>query len=222
MRICIIEDNISLADGIAYSLRDLGHAVDIINHGDEAESFLQHEGADLIILDVNLPGKDGFTILQNLRSRGNKTPVLMLTAQDGIEDRVKGLDAGADDYLVKPFEIDELKARIRALFRRGNQDLKQSEKIGDLLFDWGTRQLLDNKNPIELPRRELMMLEYFLDKKGKIASKAQLCNHLYGVGTDTNESVVEVYISRLRKRLAPHNIDIKSVRGLGYLMVDNT
>lgn len=219
MRICIVEDNKSLADGIAYSLRDLGHAVDIIDNGADAEYYLLNEGADLVILDINLPEKNGLAVLTAYRQVQTNTPVLILTARDGVDERVAGLDAGADDYLVKPFEMEELKARIRALFRRRSQDFQIRESLGVLEFDRGSRQLYSGATPLEIPRREIALLEYFLDNTGRVASKTQLCDHLYGVGADVNETVAEVYISRLRKRLSPHGITIKTVRGLGYLLV---
>lgn len=218
MRIAIIEDNQTLAKAIAYRLRDLGHAVDVLHDGDEADAFLACEGADLVVLDINLPGKSGLDVLRNLRTRGKGTPVILLTARGETEDRVTGLDAGADDYLVKPFEMDELAARIRALTRRKALEYGAEEKIGSLVFDRSARRLSHQGEPLELPRRELAVFECLMDRRDRLVSKAQLTDHVYGIGADVEDSAVEPHISRLRKRLAAHGVLIKTARGLGYML----
>lgn len=218
MRIAVIEDNKTLANGLAHQLRDQGHAVDVINDGDMGALFLRQEKADIVVLDVNLPGRSGLEILTEMRKSGDTTPVILLTARAETKDRVKGLDAGADDYLVKPFEMEELDARIRALLRRRPREEGNLEIIGKLTFDRTGRRLLADNTDLNLPRRELAAFECFIDRTDQIVPKSVLANHLYGVGADIEEKVVEVYVSRLRKRIGPYGIEIKVARGLGYLM----
>ena len=218
MRIVVIEDNKTLANGIAHLLRDQGHAVDVINDGAQGLAFLDQDNADIVVLDINLPRVSGLEILQNLRVRDKLTPVILLSARGETKDRVNGLDSGADDYLVKPFEMEELDARIRALIRRKPRDAGNLEVFGHLSFDVTARRLLVNGQDLKLPRRELAVFECFLDRVDQIVPKSVLANHLYGVGTDIEEKVVEVYISRLRKRLAPFGVEFKVARGIGYLM----
>ncbi|WP_299484184.1 response regulator transcription factor [uncultured Roseibium sp.] len=216
MRIALVEDNVSLAKGIAYQLRDAGHSVDILHDGDDAEVFLRQESGDLVILDLNLPGKNGLDLLADLRERGDPRPVILLTARSETEDRVKGLDAGADDYLVKPFEMEELAARIRALGRRKGVAPRQLVEIGPLKLDVGALQLLDGETALDVPRRELALLAALAQVKGRTVSKASLLDQLYGAGSETDEKVIEVYVSRLRKRLAGYGVNIHVHRGIGY------
>ena len=220
MRIVIIEDNKPLASGIAHRLRDRGYGVDLLYDGSDADVFLSSEGADLIILDINLPGMDGLEVLRRVRQRNDPTPILMLTARTNTSDRVAGLDAGADDYLVKPFELDELEARVRALSRR--RDIAQSavKSIGNLEFDIGSRVLRGGGDVIDLRRRELAAFECLLERRGKLVPKSLLIDQMYGVGADLEDKVVEVPISRLRKKLVGYRVTIKAARGLGYLMDD--
>ena len=221
MRIVIVEDNESVAKGIAYVLRDTGHAVDLIHDGAAADEFLQQDGADLIVLDINLPGMNGIDVLRRMRMRGDKRPVLILTARSSTDERIEGLDAGADDYLIKPFEMPELEARIRALARRRDIPVIQSISVGQLSFDAQRRQLTGPDGEIELPRREMSVFESMVLLQGRTVSKSQLLDRVYGTGTDVDDTVVEVYISRLRKRLKPYGVGIKVRRGLGYqLQVD--
>ncbi len=218
MRIVIVEDNETLANAIAYRLRDRGHAADVLTDGDEAALYLQQEGADLIVLDINLPGQSGLDILKSLRNRGDGVPVILLTARAETSDRVSGLDMGADDYLVKPFEMDELEARIRALSRRKQLDYGARETIGELEFDRVARQVSVNGGVLDIPRREMSVLECLLERRGRIVPKSQLTDHVYGVGADVDDSAVEPHVSRLRKRLQDFGIRIKTARGLGYLL----
>lgn len=218
MRIVIVEDNEALANAIAYRLRDRGHAADILLDGTEADAFLNRESADLVVLDINLPGQSGLQILQGMRSRGDGAPVLLLTARSETSDRVLGLDMGADDYLVKPFDMDELEARIRALSRRKQLDYGNRERIGRIDFDRTARQVKADGQPLDLPRRELAVLECLLDRRGRIVSKAQLMDHVYGIGADVEETTIEPHVSRLRKRLAGHGVSIRTARGLGYMI----
>lgn len=216
MRITLVEDNVSLAKGIAYRLEDAGHAVDILHNGLEAEVFLNGDSSDLIILDINLPGTDGLALLKGLRARNDTRPVILLTARAKTEDRVIGLDAGADDYLIKPFEMAELEARVRALSRRRATPQRQLQQFGPLSFDAASRQLFAGDDELDLPRRELSVFEGLVVAEGRLVSKAALLDHAYGVGADIDDTVVEVYISRLRRRLKPFGITIKAQRGLGY------
>lgn len=219
MRIILVEDNMSLAKGICYRLEDTGHAVDHLADGSEAERYLESDGADLIILDINLPGTDGLTLLKQMRQRGDTRPVILLTARAETEDRVIGLDAGADDYLIKPFEMAELEARVRALLRRRTIPQQQFQQVGLLKYDIAGRQLFDGDTEIDLPRREMSVFECLFSANGRLVPKGTLLDHAYGVGTDVADTVVEVYVSRLRRRLSPYGIQIKTQRGLGYQLI---
>lgn len=218
MRIAIVEDNEALAKAIAYRLRDRGHAADVLHDGDEADAFLAQDGADLVVLDINLPGRSGLEILRAMRQREDGTPVILLTARSEISDRVAGLDLGADDYLVKPFEMDELDARIRALSRRKNLDYGAKETIGGLEFDRTTRQVQADGASLDIPRRELSVFECLLERRGRIVSKSHLTESVYGIGADVDDTAIEPHVSRLRKRLAPYQVTIKTARGLGYVL----
>lgn len=218
MRIVVVEDNISVAKGLQYFLQDVGHAVDLLHDGVEAEDFLQSDDADIVILDINLPGKDGVAVLKGMRARGDARPVLLLTARAETEDKVKGLDAGADDYLSKPFEMAEFGARIRALSRRVTDRPHQGRSIGAVRFDLTGRMIEGPDGPLNIPRREVALFERLLMAEGRIVSKQSLLDSLYGTGADVDEPVVEVYVSRLRKRLQPHGVQIIVKRGLGYIM----
>lgn len=219
MRITLVEDNISLAKGITYRLEDAGHAVDAIHHGDEAHEYLKSDGADLVILDINLPGTNGLDLLNQMRRRSDARPVILLTARADTQDRVMGLDAGADDYLIKPFEMAELEARVRALLRRRAIPQQQLRPIGALQYDPNARQLFDGSDELDIPRREMSVFECLLGADGRLMSKSAVLDHVYGVGADIEETVVEVYISRLRRRLKPYGVMIKARRGLGYQML---
>lgn len=218
MRIAIIEDNETLANAIAYRLRDQGHSADVLYNGDEGHAFLIQDGADLVVLDINLPGRSGLEILSAMRRRNDGTPVILLTARSDVSDRVAGLDMGADDYLVKPFEMEELDARIRALSRRKNLDFGTSEMLGELEFDRINRQARAKGDVLDIPRKELAVLECLLERRGRIVSKAYLTDHVYGTGTDVDETAIEPHVSRLRKRLSGLGIRIKTARGLGYML----
>jgi DNA-binding response OmpR family regulator len=219
MRIVLVEDNQSLRKGITYRLTDDGHAVDVLEDGNAAASFLKGEHCDLVILDINLPGRDGLDVLADMRQREDHTPVILLTARAATEDRVAGLDAGADDYLVKPFEMDELAARVRALARRKQAPIRRSMPLGPLTLDTETPRLLDGEAALDVPRRELSMLVALTEARGAPLSKETLLDHVYGTGSSTDDKVVEVYVSRLRKRLARYDIAIRVHRGIGYALV---
>lgn len=222
MRITLVEDNVSLAKGITYRLEDAGHAVDVLHDGSAAEDYLARDQADLVILDINLPGTDGLSLLKQMRGRGDSRPVILLTARAQTQDRVTGLDAGADDYLIKPFEMAELEARVRALLRRRDIPQQQLRSVGALQFDPAARQLFDGQTEIDLPRREMSVFECLVAAEGRTVSKTTVLDHVYGVGADVEETVVEVYVSRLRGRLKQHGITIRTRRGLGYQMSAET
>lgn len=222
MRIVIIEDNQTLAEGMGHVLKDDGHSVDILFDGQEGLDFLKTEDdADLIILDIHLPSMDGLSLLSNLRKSGVSTPCICLSALGETEDRIAGLDAGGDDYLVKPFEMAELKARIRALMRRKPNAARHSETFGRLTYDRASRLLSFQGDPIVLPKKELATFECLYDRVDQMVSKSTLANHLYGTGADVEEKVVEVYISRLRKRLSDFGVEIHTARGVGYMIKES-
>lgn len=218
MRIVVVEDNVSVAKGIRYHLEDAGHAVDVLYDGTEAAAFLRDDDADMVVLDINLPGQDGLSVLQGMRARGDDRPVLLLTARSETGDKVAGLDAGADDYLSKPFEMPEFSARIRALSRRVPQKAEDSWEIGQLRFHPTSRTIEGPAGTLEIPRREVALFERLLMARGRLVSKQLLLDSLYGTGADVDEPVVEVYVSRLRKRLQPYGVQITVRRGLGYMM----
>jgi len=218
MRIAVVEDNRMLADAIGKSLGDDGHGVDILHNGDEADGFLAREAVDAVVLDINLPGLSGLDVLSGMRRRGDTTPVILLTARGETKDRIRGLDAGADDYLVKPFDMDELSARLRALLRRRGAEQTNAIAVADLTLDRTARRLFNRDVPLELPRRELALAELFLLRLDQIVSKEQILDHLYGGGSDVDATAAELYVHRLRKRLAGSGVAIKTVRGLGYFM----
>lgn len=222
MRITLVEDNVSLAKGITYRLEDAGHAVNMLHDGSAAQDYLRDDEADLVILDINLPGTDGLTLLSEMRKRGDTRPVILLTARADTDDRVRGLDAGADDYLIKPFEMAELEARVRALLRRRAVPQQQLRQFGDLAYDPSARQLFSDGVELDIPRRELSVFECLLLADGRTVSKSAVLDHVYGVGADAEETVVEVYVSRLRRRLKPNGIVIRTRRGLGYQMLVET
>ncbi len=218
MRITIVEDNIALSKGIKIRLEQAGHVVTEIADGVDADEFLQTNNTDILILDINLPRYSGLEILQRIRARGKDFPVLLLTARGSTEDRVKGLDLGADDYLVKPFEVSELEARVRALSRRAGTIKTLTEAIGRLEFSYGARNIIAEGEVLDVPRRELALFECLIGHRGILMSKSQIAEHIFGLEGEADEKAIETYVSRLRKRIAPFGVSIKSARGLGYMI----
>jgi two-component system, OmpR family, response regulator len=216
MRILVAEDDAILADGVTRTLRQSGYAVDWVKNGAEADSALDTDDFDLLILDIGLPKKSGLDVLKRLRSRDSRLPVLILTALDGVNDRVRGLDAGADDYLAKPFELAELEARVRALTRRGMAGSPTLARHGPLTYDQVGRVARLNGEALELSAREVSLLEIFLQRAGRLVSKDQLVSHLCEWGEEVSPNAIEVYVHRLRKKLEPGGVRIVTVRGLGY------
>ena len=218
MRLFIVEDDLVLADGLKNSLMQSGYAIDVANDGANADSILAYQVFDLVVLDLGLPKLSGFEVLKRLRSRGSKTPVLILTANDNTDDRVKGLDLGADDYLSKPFILAELEARVRALIRRGQAGGSAIISLGGLQFDSTNRSASYNEINLNLSARELAVLEVLMLKAGKVASKEQMLEKLCNFDEDISDNALEVYLHRLRKKLEHTNTNIRTIRGLGYLL----
>lgn len=220
MRLLLVEDDLILKDGLERAFTKSGYAVDVITDGESANKLLSYQEYDVIVLDLGLPKLDGFEVLKRLRGRGNKTPVLILTALEDIQNRVKGLDLGADDYLAKPFELAELEARIRALIRRGVSGGSATISFGDLVFDTSSRQCLVKSVVLPLSARESALLELLMLKATKVVSKAKILEHVCSWDTEISENAVEVSVSRLRKKLNPFDIEVRTIRGLGYLLAE--
>jgi DNA-binding response OmpR family regulator len=214
MRILLVEDDRMIGESIRTALRQDGSAVDWVRDGGSAESTLATEEFDLVLLDLGLPQRDGLEVLQAMRSRHDQTPVIVLTARDALADRVAGLDAGADDYLVKPFELGELAARIRAVSRRKAGRGEPAVEIGEVRLDPSMRQVTRGGEPIVLSAREYAVLEALMARPGAILSRAQLEDRLYGWGDAIESNAVSVYIHQLRRKLG--NDFIRNVRGVGY------
>ena len=218
MRVLIAEDDLVLADGLLRSMRGLGYAADHVGCGSEADAALAMHEFDLLILDLGLPGLHGLEVLNKLRARGSSMPVLILTADDSVEQRVKGLDRGADDYMAKPFSLAELEARVRALTRRGLGTASNIIKHGPLRFDATGRMAYLNEQMLELSAREISLLEVLLQRAGRLVSKDQLVERLCEWGDEVSNNAIEVYIHRLRKKIEQGPVRIATVRGLGYCL----
>lgn len=218
MRLLVVEDDKILAEGLIESLTQAGYALDLAINGEDANLFLQQTSYDLVLLDLGLPKLDGFEVLKRLRSRGDNAAVMILTAQDAIESRVKGLDLGADDYLIKPFNLTELEARVRALIRRGKSGSNTSLICGELSFNTVDRRATYQSKDINLSSRELALLEILMHKQNKVVSKEQLLESLCNWDSELGDNAIEVYIHRLRKKIAPANVQVRTIRGLGYLL----
>ncbi|MBY4598074.1 response regulator transcription factor [Ottowia caeni] len=219
MRILIAEDDQVLADGLLRSLRQAGAAVDHVVSGTEADAaLLTNSEFDLLILDLGLPKMHGLEVLKKLRARGQTLPVLILTAADSVEERVKGLDYGADDYMAKPFALSELEARVRALTRRGMGAAISTIKHGPLEYDQAGRVASIEGKLLDLSARELGLLEVLLQRSGRLVSKEQLVDRLCEWGEEVSNNAIEVYIHRLRKKIEKGPIRIATVRGLGYCL----
>jgi two-component system OmpR family response regulator len=219
MRILIAEDDQVLADGLLRALRGAGAAVDHVASGTEADAALMtNTEFDLLILDLGLPKMHGLEVLKKLRARGSSLPVLILTAADSVDERVKGLDYGADDYMAKPFSLQELEARVRALVRRGMGASSSSIKHGPLTYDQAGRVATIDGKMVELSARELGLLEVLLQRAGRLVSKDQLVERLCEWGEEVSNNAIEVYIHRLRKKIEKGPIRIATVRGLGYCL----
>ncbi|MDH3713568.1 MAG: response regulator transcription factor [Gammaproteobacteria bacterium] len=218
MRILLIEDDRDLAEGLRRALEQSGYTVDWIADGERANAVLKTDDFDLVVLDLGLPRLDGLSVLRQLRAREKHIPVLITTASDSVEARVKGLDLGADDYLGKPFELTELEARVRALLRRSQGRSTGELRAGNLLLDTNARRASIAAVPLDLPRRELCLLEILMTRMGKVVSKEQIASQLFSFDDEVSPNTIEIYVSRLRKKLAPAGPGIDTVRGLGYVL----
>lgn len=220
-RILLVEDDEALARGLVAVLRGEGYSVDPAPDGESALMMARDEPYAVITLDVNLPDMSGFDVLKALRASGCRAPILMLTARDTLADRVTGLDLGADDYLLKPFEPEELSARLRALLRRPSADPSPILHIGNLEMDRSRCVIWVAGEQVDLRRREWVVLERLVARLGKVVSKERLAAEVFGFDEAVAPNAIEVYIARLRRKLGPQGPPIRTLRGLGYLMEDS-
>lgn len=221
MRVLVVEDNRRLNDSLRMSLNEDGYAVDSAYDGLEGEELAKLTPYDLIILDIMLPKKDGVSVCRDLRADRVKTPILMLTARDTVEDRVEGLDSGADDYLVKPFALKELRARLRALLRRESPDKTGVLAVGDLVLDPGTHQVERAGQPVDLTAKEFALLEYFMRNPNRLITREMAETHIWNYDFMGTSNVIDVYIRRLRRKIDdPFDVKLfETVRGAGYRIV---
>jgi len=224
MRILVVEDQPSLLKCISRRLQEDGYSVDTTKDGEEGLDFALAADYDCIVLDIMLPIIDGLTVLKRLRENNVITPVMLLTAKDTIEDRVKGLDLGADDYLIKPFSFDELLARIRALLRRQSIKRETVIKIKDLTMDTNTHAVTRSGKPIELTAKEYAVLEYLMRNKARLLTRSQIADHVWNYDFEGNSNIVDVYIRYLRRKIDDgfENKLIQTIRGSGYMMRDES
>jgi len=218
MRILIVEDDAVLANGLVRTFKQASYAVDHVSNGVQADLMLQESVYDLVILDLGLPKMDGMEVLKKLRQKGSKVAVLILTARDAIESRVKGLDLGADDYLTKPFNLDELEARVRALIRRGQLGSNLPLHCAKLSLSVVDKTAMNGEIPLPLSAREFGLLEVLMTRANKVVNKEQLLEALVNWDTEISDNAIEVYIHRLRKKIEPSGARIRTIRGLGYLL----
>lgn len=217
MRILLVEDDPLLGDGLQRALRNDHYTVDWITSGSQVEGALQHDHFDLVLLDLGLPGMDGMEALRRLRASSRPVPVLILSARDQLQDRVAGLDAGADDYLMKPFDMDELRARIRARLRRTVEPPQYQLAVGALLIDSENLSVRQNDQPVSLSRREFVLLLALARQPGRVLTRDRLEQELYGWSEDVESNALEVHVHHLRKKLGADLI--RTVRGVGYQLV---
>lgn len=221
MRILVVEDDRPLCDAVATVLREEGYQVDEADNGLIGQYIAELRVHDLIVLDVMLPEKDGLTVLSELRAKGVATPIMLLTARDAVKDRVLGLDAGADDYLVKPFAMPELLARLRVLMRRQSRGASDGElKYGSLAVKCHTMEGYANGEPLKLTVKEFELMEFLLLNREQILTKEQLLDRVWGIESDAGPGVVDVYVHYLRKKLAPYGCEgyIHTIRGVGFML----
>ena len=220
MRILVIEDEKKVADFISNGLAEEGYAVDVAHDGDQGYFLATTNEYDAILLDIMLPKMDGFTLCTKLRSEDNHTPILMLTAKDAIKDKVRGLDAGADDYLTKPFAFEELLARIRSLLRKKSLQQKTRFQVDDLVLDTITHTVTRGESEIQLSVKEYSLLEYLMRNTGSVVTRTMIAEHVWDINFDTFTNVIDVYISYLRNKIdRGHEIKlIHTVRGRGYVL----
>jgi two-component system OmpR family response regulator len=221
VRLLIVEDDTSLATGLMRALSNEGYDVSAAVNGEEALERIRSEPYDLLVLDIGLPGIDGFEVLRRLRAGGYALPVLILTARDAVDDRVRGLDLGADDYMPKPFALPELAARVRALGRRGRGQVGPRIVHGPLVLDTAARRAWLNGEPLEMAAREWSVLQVLLERVERTVSKEAIIEAVAGLSDDLSLNAIEVYVSRLRAKLEPAGIRIRTVRGFGYMLLEH-
>jgi two-component system OmpR family response regulator len=217
LRILVVEDDPLLAESLIRALQQQGYSVGHARRGHDADALLRDRRYDLLLLDIGLPDVDGFEVLRRLRARSDQTPVLVVTAREEVDERVHGLDLGADDYLTKPFSLSELEARVRALLRRAKPALASRVVVGGLTLDPAARRARIGGQPVELTAREWALLELFLARPGQALSKQTIARAVSDGAASITPNTVEVYVSRLRAKLEPAGIVIRTVRGFGYL-----
>ena len=218
MKILLVEDDPTLGEAVMLAIRQAGFAVDWAQDGVQAQNAISGHVYDAMLLDLGLPRREGLEVLRGLRTRGMTLPVMILTARDTVEDRVRGLDAGADDYLLKPFALDELLARLRALLRRVHGVADSRIRLGQLVFDSIKRQAFLGGTPLVLSAREIEVLEILLSHSGRVTAKEAIVDRLTGWDGGVGDNAVEVYIHRLRRKLEGCGVVIRTLRGLGYLL----
>lgn len=220
MRILVVEDEKKLAGFVKRALKEDGHAVDVCHDGNEAASQAETEPYDAIVLDLQLPGRDGIAVLRHLREKKKATPVLILTARDSVKDRVGGLDAGADDYMAKPFSLDELRARVRALLRRGQGGSATMLKFSDLTMNLLDRMVLRGSREITLTPKEFALLEYFLRSPNRVLTRTSIAEHVWDYNFEWQSNVVDVFVNVLRKKTEEGGEPriLHTVRGVGYVL----
>ncbi|CAM6006197.1 unnamed protein product [Sphagnum balticum] len=218
MQILLAEDDDVLSDGISSALRQHGYTVQVFDNGLDAQQAVSTTNFDLLILDIGLPRLDGLSVLQRVRQQNKTLPILIVTARDGLNDRVTGLDLGADDYITKPFDLPELEARVRALLRRSIRDKDEDLFLGELHFDIKGRRAFVKGQPLELSAREFAVLEFLMVRVGKVVNKEQLMESIFGWDDEVTYNAIEVNVHRLRKKLESANVEIRTIRGLGYLL----
>ena len=216
MRLLLVEDDRMIGQSLRSALRQSGFAVDWVRDGRAADGSVASERFDLVLLDLGLPQRDGMDVLEAMRARGDRTPVIVLTARDALASRVRGLDAGADDYVVKPFELDDLLARIRAVVRRQEGRAEPVLEVGNVTLDPAARQVMQGGSPVALSAREYAVLEALMLRPGAILSRAQLEDRLYGWGEELESNAISVYVHQLRRKLGDDFIH--TVRGVGYFV----
>jgi two-component system OmpR family response regulator len=221
VRLLIVEDDTSLATGLMRALSNEGYDVSAAFNGEEALERVRSEPYDMLVLDIGLPGIDGFEVLRRLRAGGYALPVLILTARDAVDDRVRGLDLGADDYMPKPFALPELAARVRALGRRGRGQVGPRIVHGPLVLDTAARRAWLNGEPLEMAAREWSVLQVLLERVERTVSKEAIIEAVAGLSDDLSLNAIEVYVSRLRAKLEPAGIRIRTVRGFGYMLLEH-
>lgn len=219
MRLLLVEDDELLGDAVKTGLTQFGYVVDWLKDGETARNALKTESFELIILDLGLPRLSGINLLQKIRQEGNTTPVIILTARESVESRIRGLDAGADDYIIKPFDLNELSARIRALIRRSQGRADTTIQYRNVTLDPAAHSVMVDDEVVNVPRREFSLLQKLLENKGHVISREQLMQSIYGWDEDVDSNALEVHIHNLRKKLNANYI--RTIRGVGYMVEKN-